>query len=257
MFTPEQNIECFQQTRELSFNDYISKETQKTINNTRIYHEPTKCIVPNNQYANKIDFVILDTVSTIFNVKNNTNERVAALNFADPFEPGGLVIQGAQTQEESLCRCSNLYESLIKDECKEEYYLYNRSLNNRAFSDRIIYSPDVAFFRDNTTFNITDNYVKCDIITCPAPHGQVRVLGREVYYNTLLKRIRGILKVAASNECTVIILGAWGCGAFGNVPLIVAQAFKQAIIEEKCFNQVIFAMYSNDKTYEIFRSILG
>ena len=49
-----------------------------------------------------------DTVEAIL----NNNVKTAALNFADAYTPGGLVLFGVKTQEEDLCRSSNLYESL-------------------------------------------------------------------------------------------------------------------------------------------------
>ena len=79
MFSPEQNIECFKQTRELSHNVYLSKETQKTINNTKIYHEPTRCIVQETKSNSKVEFIIADTVSAIFNIGNKTKDKILVL----------------------------------------------------------------------------------------------------------------------------------------------------------------------------------
>ncbi|MBR3234713.1 MAG: TIGR02452 family protein, partial [Atopobiaceae bacterium] len=38
--------------------------------------------------------------------------RIAVHNFASPINPGGGVVAGSSAQEESLCRCSTLYDSL-------------------------------------------------------------------------------------------------------------------------------------------------
>lgn len=261
MFTQEQNIEVFRQTRELSYNDYIAKETQKLINNTKVYREPSRCSMSDANIKCNVTILMNDTVSVIWNIRNHSKDaKIAALNFADPYVPGGLVEQGANTQEESLCRCSNLYESLIKEECISEYYNYNKSLNNNIFSDRIIYSKNVVFFRDNITYNITNNYATCDIITSPAPLGDVRYQNEVLYNKTITNRIESILKVAMSNDIDVLILGAWGCGAFHNRPKIIAKAFHDAICNISRIKNIIFAIPCPnnvpDNTYSTFETIL-
>ena len=43
-----------------------------------------------------------------------------------------------------------------------------------------------------------------------------------------------------------VLLGAWGCGAFGNDPTMVANCFKKVIIEEGLgffFEEICFAIY--------------
>ena len=128
-----------------------------------------------------------DTVKTIF----ETDGKIAALNFADDKIPGGLVWQGAKTQEECLCRCSNLYLSLIGH--KGDYYQ----------DGGLIYSQDVVFFKDS-------NYrlckpKKCDVITCAA-------LGND---ELIKEKMKMILAVARENQVDNLILGKWGCGVFG------------------------------------------
>lgn len=151
-----------------------------------------------------------DTVTEIL----NTFGTVAALNFADGYEPGGLVLYGATTQEEALCRSSNLYESLILPECEREYYKYNG--NNKIYkdgksSDRIIYTKNVAFFRDSELNWLNENEIKhCDIITCPSP------IAGTASDKEIKQRMLNIIKVADDNNVDTLILGCWGCGAFGN-----------------------------------------
>ena len=58
------------------------------------------------------------------------------------------------------------------------------------------------------------------------------------------KRIRNILEVAIDNEVDVLILGAFGCGAFHNPPDIVADAFREVLLTDryrKSFEQIVFA----------------
>lgn len=129
-----------------------------------------------------------DTVKSIF----ETEGKIAALNFADDEEPGGLVWEGAVTQEECLCRCSNLYLSLI--EHKNDYYRREGGM---------IYSKDVVFFR-GSDYKWREPR-KCDIITCAA-------LGSN---EDIERKMRMIVEIARLNGVEVLILGKWGCGAFG------------------------------------------
>jgi uncharacterized protein (TIGR02452 family) len=179
--------------------------------------------------------------------------NVCALNFADALNPGGLVEYGELTQEEDLCRCSNLYESLVKTECVDEYYTYNRNLGNSIYSDRIIFSKDVSIIRESLHYSLLDKPLKCSIVTCPAPI----VYYCEDYYNVIKNRIRGIFSVMASNGFKVIVLGAWGCGAFGGNANIVSKVFAEVMKEFHCFNRIIYSIKSTEldkiDNYTIFR----
>lgn len=135
-----------------------------------------------------------NTVKSIFEEKG----KVCVLNFADDWEPGGLVWEGIDTQEECLCRCSNLYLSLV--EHKKDYY---------AAAGGIIYSKDVVFFKD-WEYKLVDP-VRVDVITCAAP-----VAGSWKDERIVKKKMEAIVELAKINGCDVLILGRWGCGAFGN-----------------------------------------
>lgn len=69
--------------------------------------------------------------------------RPLALNFANGVQPGGGFLNGARAQEESLCRSSALYDTLVGDPMYEAHRL--RPLPDS--SDWAIYSPDVPVFR--------------------------------------------------------------------------------------------------------------
>lgn len=176
-----------------------------------------------------------DTVSEILGYRAYT----AALNFADGYEPGGLVLYGAKTQEEALCRSSNLYKSLTQPQCIKEYYEYNKKhpeFSEGKSSDRIIYTRDVAFFRDSELNWLDDNQVKhCDIITCPAP-----VIGTASDAE-IMNRMRNIIRVADDNRVTTLILGCWGCGAFGNRWDKFARLWMQVIKGTKTNCNIVFA----------------
>ena len=75
------------------------------------------------------------------------------------------------------------------------------------------------------------------------------------------KRLKRILDVAVSKGDEVIILGAFGCGAFMNKTEIVALAAKNVVKEYlKAFKVVEFAVYcssKDDENYKTFDRVLS
>ena len=70
-----------------------------------------------------------------------------------------------------------------------------------------------------------------------------------------------ILCVAAAHGAEILILGAFGCGAFQNDPEAVAAAYRDALAEYgKYFDEIEFAVYCRGYetgNYDAFRRILG
>ena len=182
----------------------------------------------------------------------NSQDRdihIAALNFADAATPGGSVLYGAKTQEECLCRCSNLYESIISDKCDKAFY--SKNLSNYHNTRKIIYSPDCVFFLDKDYIPLED-YIKCDIITSPAPFGGCA--DNEYIYT----KMKDILIVASFNKVDKLILGMWGCGAFNNDLETFAYAWARAILEVKPTMNIVFANYSKteDRPIEFYNAFM-
>ena len=100
------------------------------------------------------------------------DKKIAVLNFANAYHPGGGVIIGARAQEEDLCRVSTLYLVLATKENVKRYYgRHSKNFTAYGTSD-ILYSPDIFVFRfsdDEYTFRTPDEFLNVDVITCAAP----------------------------------------------------------------------------------------
>ena len=72
----------------------------------------------------------------------------------------------------------------------------------------------------------------------------------------LTARIRRIFEIAIANGNEVLILGAFGCGAFRNPPEIVAKVFNNVMQDYLCYFDVIeYAVYHTERetaNYEAF-----
>jgi uncharacterized protein (TIGR02452 family) len=58
----------------------------------------------------------------------------------------------------------------------------------------------------------------------------------------LTRRASRILAIAAAHGHRSLVLGAWGCGVFGNDPAVVADAFAAALRANPWFDRVVFAI---------------
>ncbi len=171
---------------------------------------------------------------------------VAALNFASAKNPGGGFLSGAEAQEESLARASGLFSCLSG--AGAPFYAFHRAQGDAFYSDLVIYSPDVPVFRDDDGALIAAPWT-CSIITAAAPNrgalvqqGSPRLHELE---GVMRSRIDRVLAVAAFHGHPVLVLGAFGCGAFHNDPVMVARLFSDALAGPyaTAFEHVHFAVY--------------
>ena len=75
-----------------------------------------------------------------------------------------------------------------------------------------------------------------------------------------MKRIEFILKIAADQGAEILILGAFGCGVFGQAPAEVANVFKEFLRNEfnGCFKKVIFAIPDKESyNYLVFEKTMS
>ena len=245
MSSCRENIKGFENTLCLC-NTVYKNDTAEAMRNTEVIFNGASLIKEKGNKEQNIRVVTAGSVSAIEGVV--AGRRVAALNFADALTPGGLVWEGETTQEEDLCRCSNLYPCISQDKVFDNYYGYNRSLENDIYSDRLIYSSDVLFFKDETYWCLSIP-VKCDVITCPAP-----VECNDI--NIFKQRIKSIIGAAYKAGVDRLILGKWGTGSFGNDPVLVAIAFKEVLDEYKLFDVVYFPLFDDSESSDIFQEIL-
>ncbi|MBQ7569013.1 TIGR02452 family protein [bacterium] len=202
--------------------------------------------------------------------------KIAVLNFASATNPGGGVKKGSIAQEECLCRCSTLYPTLDTQTFWQKYYNVNRASCDAKHTDACIYSPNIVVFKSDEQFPAMlkpQDWVTLDVITCAAPNlrsnpnnrfnpGQAQKISLtpDQQYKLHLQRARHILTVAASHNADILILGAFGCGAFRNDPYAVARAYRDALGElHKYFSRVEFAIYCRDNetiNFNAFRQVL-
>lgn len=70
-----------------------------------------------------------------------------------------------------------------------------------------------------------------------------------------LHRIERIFRIAAANQAEVLILGAFGCGAFCNPPEIVAKAFQTVLNTINLFKIkviLIFFFFDDVSSHNLF-----
>ena len=203
-------------------------------------------------------------------------EKVAVLNFASSTNPGGGVVNGAGAQEECLCRISTLYFTLDTDENWKRFYNSHRKARTPLHNDDILYTKNITVFKNDTTSPklLPENeWYDVDVITCAAPNlrenpsnrynsgdgNQRLILNNEELYSLHEKRDSRIFDAAASQNVDVLVLGAFGCGAFMNDPKVVAKVMLNLAKKyAHSFKTIEFAVYCppyDDSNYRAFMEL--
>ena len=192
-----------------------------------------------------------------------------------PCNPG-YVVSGARAQEECLCRCSTLYPALNSSHLRGYYYEYHRNRHDVRYTDTVLYTPEVIIFKtdeDVPQLMPKSDWCKVGVITCAAPNlrskpvnpmnpgtGSAIRMSDEALRELHLSRGRRILQAAAAQCNEVLVLGAFGCGAFRNNPDVVAAVYKELTEEFRgYFRHIEFAVYTpkeNPENYFAFERVL-
>ena len=275
----QRNIEIFEDTRDWYTRDIKLKQAVQRSRWGTQFYAPGELALPAEKLARFADEarVLVSRERTLQAAGKYAGQRVAVLNFASATNPGGGVTRGSSAQEEALCRCSILYPCLLGDELWQKYYQMHRDRHDATYTDACIYTPGVLIIKTDTDAPQRlpeDKMQPVDVITCAAPNlrecpnnamnpGSDRPvrLTRQDIFSLHAQRARKILSVAALHGIDVLILGAFGCGAFSNPPDVVAAAFRDVLTEfANAFSTVEFAVYCtprDDSNYQAFRHILG
>ena len=139
------------------------------------------------------------------------------------------ICNGAQAQEEALCRASALYTCLLE---ARGFYDHHRAHRDPFYTDRVIHSPGVPVFRDDRGRLLDEPYT-AGFLTAAAPNAGV--IRRTAPQRTaelphaLAARAERVLETAVAHGYRRLVLGAWGCGVFQNDPAQVAGAFRELL----------------------------
>ena len=133
---------------------------------------------------------------------------------------------------------------------RQGYYEYNRSLNSPAASDYMLLSPEVCVFRDHDSHKLFEKPYTASVLTVPAVnlHGYddcVHKPASQEIDELMYRRIENMLAVAIAHEYKNLILGAWGCGAFGHDARRVAEYFYNLLVTKgyrNYFDNICFAI---------------
>jgi uncharacterized protein (TIGR02452 family) len=163
------------------------------------------------------------------------------LDFASDSNPGGGCKGNQQgTQEESLCRQSSLFPSLEK----QTYPIPRLGC---------IYAPDICVFRgpEKEGYLLRTDPFWVSVVAATLPN-----CGSELdrpQRSFLADKISSVLNVAIQHNHNRLVLGAWGCGAFGNDARDIAEIFRTSLSKVDGLD-VVFAVTGHN--FEAFKAVL-
>lgn len=269
----QQLVSVFEDTMErVKQSPDLTIATNLSIQNQQFIPEATEIQKSEANKHNQAAKIIVSRLRSFEAATQYIGKRIAVLNFASATNPGGGVENGASAQEECLCRVSTLYPCLTEQKMRDCFYTPHRKNGNALHNDDIIYTPNVLVIKDDD-HNLLSEPFSVDVISCAAPNLRERPSNQyntgdtikvQISDNELLalheKRARKIFSSAIANGVEILILGAFGCGAFQNDPHIVAQAYKNVLPDfVHYFHTIEFAIFCNAKNienYQVFLSII-
>lgn len=79
----------------------------------------------------------------------------------------------------------------------------------------------------------------------------------------MLEKVKMLFWVAKEQGVTHLVLGAWGCGAYGNPTEEVAGIFKKVLLGDRRresvtgFEEVVFAVFDKGENLSVFSEVFS
>ncbi|MER5967006.1 TIGR02452 family protein [Streptomyces sp. NPDC002057] len=243
----------------------LTEDLTAALAGTRLHGPEPVTVTPDTDRTPTLDVTGESSLEAARRMTRADADRpVAVLNFASARNPGGGYLNGAQAQEEALCRSSALHTTLLR---APAYYAHHREERDAFYTDRVIHSPRVPVFRDDRGALLAEPFT-VGFLTSPAPNaGVVRRRTPDRVGDlpaALAARAERVLETAAASGYRRLVLGAWGCGVFQNDPEQVAAAFTALLTGDGRFaghfEEVVFSVLDRAKgtpTLAAFARVVG
>lgn len=172
-------------------------------------------------------------------------DKICVLNYASYSNPGGGFLKGSTAQEEALCYASGLYPCLVK---QGEWYAKHCNENHAMlYSDDYIYSINVPFVINGKVYFV-------DVISIAAPnYAKSKYAANDIMED----RMELLYKIPVRYGATTLLLGAWGCGVFGNETDVIANKWKDLSVRYNGLYKEIVHPVIDDENYKVFRKIFS
>lgn len=279
----EERRKIFEDTMNLcQKEDRLQKAVKASLAGQKLFREEDRVDVAVEPRYEQPAEVIVSKKRSLEAAAGYPGKKVCVLNFASATNPGGGVVKGAGAQEECICRCSTLYPCINDDTIRHNFHGIHRSMLrsgklDATYNDDCIFTPGVMVVKSDTRLPKRlpkEQWYAVDIITCAAPNlrerpsnsmnpgsGSKKVnLSSKELQALHKKRLERILAIAKANKEEVVILGAFGCGAFQNPPEVVAKGMREAVEEYRNdFETVEFAVFCrprDDSNYKAFEKAM-
>lgn len=275
-----QNIEIFKDTEKLcKTNPKLKNAITESTNRQYVVKEGDVIEYNREHRFSELAQVIVSKKRSLEAARAYSGQKVCVHNFASATNPGGGVTKGSSAQEEAICRCSTLYFNINESKITDDFYVRHRQMLrigqlDARYNDDCIYTPGVVVFKEDTAFPKRlqeKEWYQVDVITCAAPNLRertsnmmnpdggtkpIRLKDKELK-DIHEKRMRRIFDIAKKEKVDVLILGAFGCGAFQNSPRVVADAMATVVKEYQYdFAVIEFAVYcppGNAENHDVFK----
>jgi len=254
-----------------------SLHTREAKQKTRFYHLHTLSnwsSPPANQFAGNhgtqthVSILEISTIkcarllSTILRNNPHRNGGIGVLNFASATKPGGGFQRGAEAQEESIARSSNLFSFLTTADAQNFYDMHKAEPRNHFYTNSMIYSPGIEIFRDDD--GRLTKPIQADVLTSAAVNAdevrrstQARQRGRaateQEIESVMKERMARILFLFEQSGVRNLVLGSFGTGVFRNNVDVVARLWAELLWVPgarfgRSFDRVFFAILGR-RTY--------
>ena len=177
-----------------------------------------------------------------------SGQPVLVLNMANAHRSGGGWLRGAMAQEEALC-----YRTSLSLTLQDQFYPIPRTGG--------IYSPTIIVIRESlarghglSPLSRPDDLPLISVASVAAVNRPEIKKGKDMKLmyardcdrQMMRAKMRVVLRIAAGNNHRVLVLGAFGCGAFGNPKGEVVRCWREVLGElEFCggwWDTVVFAV---------------